>query len=612
MCGITGWVDWNRDLRGERTVVSAMTDSMACRGPDARGLWLSDTAAIGHRRLAIIDLSGGTQPMVTTLAAEGGRVVLTYSGELYNFRELRRLLQSHGHRFETRSDTEVVLRSYVQWGPSCVERFNGMFAFAIWDENEQELLLARDHLGIKPLYYHAYHGGLLFGSEPKAIIANPLYQPALDDVGLAELFAMFGSRTPGVTALRGLDEVRPGHIVRVGRTGVRQIRYWQLESAKHLDDPRTTAHTVREILADTVARQLVSEVPLCTLVSGGLDSSVIAALAARELANGRSSRSLSTFAVDFTGSEEDFVADANRPDLDAPYVRTLVGHIGSRHTDVVLGTPDLLEVQERATLARDLPCLGDLDASLYMLFAAIQGRSTVALSGESADEVFGGYAWFHDSAAVARAGFPWIMDDAGFGNVLAPDVKARVRPEEYVRDRYAEALAEVPRLAGETGQDRRMREVSYLALTRFLPVLLDRKDRMSMAVGLEVRVPYCDHRLVEYLWNVPWAVKCPDGVPKGLLRAAAADLLPPQLLHRRKSMYPAVPDPAYDATIRRLATQLVESDSAVGPLLDAERVRALADGSSRRPPWMQRLALAYLVQIDLWMRRYGVRVLVPA
>jgi asparagine synthase (glutamine-hydrolysing) len=610
MCGITGWVDWERDLRDERVALSAMTDSMACRGPDAQGMWLSHTAAIGHRRLAIIDLSGGAQPMAAALRAEAGRVVLTYSGELYNFRELRRLLQGRGHRFETRSDTEVVLRSYLQWGPSCVERFNGMFAFAIWDENEQELLLARDHLGIKPLYYHAYDGGLLFGSEPKAIIANPLYEPALDDGGLAELFAMFGSRTPGVTALRGLAEVRPGHVVRVGRTEVRQIRYWQLESVRHTDGPATTAHTVRDILADTVARQLVSDVPLCALVSGGLDSSAVAALAARELAASRSRRRLSTFAVDFTGSADDFVADANRPDLDAPYVRALVAHIGSRHTDVVLQTPDLLQVQEWATRARDLPCLGDLDGSLYMLFAAIQGRSTVALSGESADEVFGGYSWFHDPAAVARDGFPWIMDDIGFGNVLAPDVKARVRPAEYVRDRYADALAEVPRLDGETGQDRRMREVSYLALTRFLPVLLDRKDRMSMAVGLEVRVPYCDHRLVEYLWNVPWGMKCAGGVPKGLLREAVRDLLPPELVQRRKSMYPATPDQIYDATVRRLARRLVESDSAVGPLLDAERVRALADGTSRRPPWMQRLALAYLVQIDLWMRRYGVRVAV--
>jgi asparagine synthase (glutamine-hydrolysing) len=610
VCGITGWVDWERDLRDERTVAERMTDTMACRGPDARGLWLSHTAAIGHRRLAIIDLSGGTQPMAAALAAEGGRVVLTYSGEIYNFQELRRQLQSSGHRFDTRSDTEVVLRSYLQWGPSCVERFNGMFAFAIWDENEQELLLARDHLGIKPLYYHPYDGGLIFGSEPKAIIANPLFEPVLDDEGVAELFAMFGSRSPGVTALRGLQEVRPGHIVRVGRNGVRPIRYWQVQSSPHLDGPVTTAHTVREILADTVGRQLVSDVPLCALVSGGLDSSVVAALAARQLSGHRRAPTLSTFSVDFTGSVQDFVADANRPSLDAPYVRALVEHIGSRHTDVVLETPDLLAIQERATLARDLPCLGDLDGSLYMLFKAIQGRSTVALSGESADEVFGGYAWFHDPAAVGRDGFPWIMDDAGFGNVLRADVKARVRPEEYVRNRYAEALAEVPRLDGETGPDRRMREVSYLALTRFLPVLLDRKDRMSMAVGLEVRVPYCDHRLVEYLWNVPWALKCPDGVPKGLLRKAVDDLLPAELVHRPKSMFPVTPDPTYDATVRALAQQLVESDSAAGALLDATRVRALVDGSSRRPPWMQRLALAYLLQVDLWLRTYGVRVAV--
>jgi asparagine synthase (glutamine-hydrolysing) len=281
--------------------------------------------------------------------------------------------------------------------------------------------------------------------------------------------------------------------------------------------------------------------------------------------------------------------------------------VGTVHADIVLETPDLLDIQRRATSARDLPALGDLDASLYQLFAAIQGRSTVALSGESADEVFGGYAWFHDPAAIGRAGFPWSMDDTGFGNVLDPGLKARLQPEQYVRDRYAEALAEVPRLAGETGVAARMREVSYLALTRFLPVLLDRKDRMSMAVGLEVRVPFCDHRLVEYAWNLPWELKNLGGQSKGVLRAAVADLLPPSLVHRPKSMYPAVPDPGYDAAVRAQARALLKPGSLVGPLLDDERVTDLADGTSRRPPWMQRLALAYLVQIEHWMRTYRIR-----
>lgn len=609
MCGITGWVDFRRDLCEHRAELQAMTDTMACRGPDAQGVWLSPRAGVGHRRLAVIDLNGGAQPMTAVRPGSEHEVVLTFSGEVYNFRELRSELRGLGHRFTTRSDTEVVLRSYLEWGRACVARFVGMFAFAVWDAERGELLLARDRLGVKPLYFHDYPGGALFGSEPKALLANPLFDPALDDGGIAELFAMFGSHTPGHGVLRGLQEVRPGFTVLVDAGGAHHQRYWQLESHPHTDDEAATVRTVRDLLADTVTGQLVSDVPLCALVSGGIDSSAVAALATQALCLGEAGDGvkLHTFAVDFVGSAADFVADANRPERDAPHVRTLVEHLGTVHADIVLQTPDLLDIQRRATAARDLPALGDLDASLYQLFAAIQGRSTVALSGESADEVFGGYAWFHDPAAIGRAGFPWSMDDTGFGNVLDPAVKARLRPEQYVRDRYAEALAEVPRLPGETGAAARMREVSYLALTRFLPVLLDRKDRMSMALGLEVRVPFCDHRLVEYAWNLPWELKNLGGESKGVLRAAVADLLPPSLLHRPKSMYPAVPDPNYDTTVRAQARALLTSGSLVGPLLDAARVSDLADGASRRPPWLQRLALAYLVQIEHWMQTYRIR-----
>lgn len=607
MCGIAGWIDFSRDLRAAGDTARAMAGTLACRGPDAEGVWLSSRAVMVHRRLAVIDLEGGTQPMIARRAGDTEEVVLSYSGEVYNFRELRTDLINHGHRFTTRSDTEVVLRAYLQWGERCVERFTGMFAFAVWDGDRRELLLARDRLGVKPLYHHCGPDGVLFGSEPKALLAAPGFAAVLDGEGVVELFAMFGSRTPGHGLLRGLCEVRPATTMVIGEHGARERRYWQLTATQHLDDEVTTVSRVRALLADAVAGQLISDVPLCALVSGGIDSSAVAALGSGALTRLGAGK-LHTFAVDFAGSSTDFVADGNRPDRDAPYVRALVEHIGAQHTDVVLQTHDLLAVQRIATLARDQPSLGDLDASLYLLFQAIQGHSTVALSGESADEVFGGYAWFHDPTAVDRPGFPWSMDDVGFAGVLSRELTERLRPADYVRDRYAEALAEVPRLPGETGQEARLRELSYLGLTRFLPVLLDRKDRMSMAVGLEVRVPFCDHRLVEYAWNLPWRLKTLGGEPKGILRAAVADLLPPTIVHRPKTMYPTAPDPGYDAAVRAQAVGLLDPGSRVRPLLDPERVLALVDGTSRRPPWMQRLALSYLGQIEHWMRTYHVTI----
>jgi asparagine synthase (glutamine-hydrolysing) len=608
VCGIAGWVDWSRDLREQGPVVAAMTATMRNRGPDAGGVWLSQHAALGHRRLAVIDLTGGVQPMSAARPDAPDRTaVLTYSGELYNFTELRTELRSRGHAFTTASDTEVVLRAYLEWGTGCLARFNGIFAFAIWDEHERRLLLARDHLGVKPLYYARYRDGLVFGSEPKALLANPLVEAELDEEGLGLLFAMFGTHEPGRSPLRGIQEVRAGTAVVVTDTGVRESTYWQLSALPHTDDEQTTVDTVRQLLADTVRRQLVADVPLCALVSGGLDSSAITALAAGHTAS--TGTEVRTFTVDFERSAEDFVASDMRPDLDGPYARELVAHLGTRHTDVVLATPDLLRAQGAATRARDLPSLGDLDVSLHLLFAAIQGRSTVALSGESADEVFGGYHWFHDPAAVGRPMFPWAPPGTGFGDVLAPRLKRAVRPAEFLGDRYRAALAEVPTLDGESAAEHRHRVVSYLALTRFLPVLLDRKDRMSMAVGLEVRVPFCDHRLVQYVWNVPWALKCLDGVPKGLLRRAVADLLPASLVNRRKSAYPSAVDPGYDLTLRTAVRTLLKDGAPAAALVDPDRVMALVDGTSTKPAWQQRMALAYLLQIDYWLRTYRVRVL---
>src|SRR5882757_952251 len=294
MCGITGWVDFERDLTAERDTLEVMIRTMACRGPDASGLWVAPHAALGHRRLAVIDIAGGRQPMT---ADEGGEAVaaLTYSGEAYNYRELRAELAAAGQRFSTESDTEVVLRSYLAWGDAFVERLNGMFAFAIWDTRREELLLVRDRMGVKPLFYAPTPHGVLFGSEPKAILAHPAFEAAVDLDGFRELLAL--AKTPERSFYSGMAEVRPGQVVTVSRGGLRRRRYWQLEARPHTDDLPTTVATVRELLLDIVDRQLISDVPLCTLLSGGLDSSTVTALAADAM--GRAGEGpVRSFAVD--------------------------------------------------------------------------------------------------------------------------------------------------------------------------------------------------------------------------------------------------------------------------------------------------------------------------
>jgi len=620
VCGITGWVDWDADLTQRAGLVQAMTDTMECRGPDADGVWLSTRAALGHRRLAVIDPVGGAQPMVEAPPVDGhpgtsggatGSVVLTFSGEVYNFRELRAELAAAGHRFRTRSDTEVVLRAYLEWGAGCLRRFTGMFAFAVWDEDRQELLLARDPLGVKPLYYADTGHGVLFGSEPKAVLANPLFAREVDDEGLCELLVTPTLRTPGHGVFRGLREVRPGRVVCVGRAGVRESAYWTLESAPHTTGLDATARRVRELLEHIVAQQVVADVPLCALLSGGLDSSAVTALAARSLA-GHTDEKLATFSMDYRDSERTFVPDELRPTLDSPYALAVADHVGTRHIEVMLDTPDLMAEQMTTMAARDLPGMGDLDVSLYVLFREVRWHSTVALSGESADEVFGGYPWFHDDAALdTAAGFPWTHGRRdGRYDVFAPDLMRRLKLGDYVRDRYLEALREVPYLAGEQGRDRRLREAFYLSLTRFLPALLERKDRMSMAASLEVRVPFCDHRLVQYLWNVPWSIKNADGMEKGLLRRAVADLLPPTVVRRRKSAFPVARSPAYDAALRlRLRQVLADPDSPLRPMLDPVALGEVLAAPAPSGVWNGPCStawLSYLVELDTWLRGYRV------
>lgn len=621
MCGIAGWVSFDRDLRNEKATALAMTRTMVCRGPDDEGVWIDEHAALGHRRLSIIDLQNGHQPMLRD-EENATRQVLIYTGETYNFRELREQLAAAGRKFRTSSDTEVVLQAHAHWGGKderdVVERFNGMFAYALWDTEKQELTLVRDRLGIKPLYYLQTPDGVLFGSEPKAILANPLAERTVDLDGLRRLMGF--SANTGNSVFKGMQEVPPAHIVKINRQGITELRYWALDDHEHTDDLDTTIATVRELLEDTAQRQLIADVPLCTLLSGGLDSSALTALSAKQL-NATTGEGVRSFSVDFAGYEEEFKADEFRPTPDGPYIIDVAEHLKAQypkasHTNLVLNNEELMDPTARSAVltARDFPGMGDMDTSLYLLFKAVRQHSTVALSGESADEVFGGYKEFHDPVARDAGTFPWIAGIAAraFGGgtdgkgVMNPAFAEKLDLPGYVQSQYHQALAEVPRRAGETGLEARMREVSYLYLTKFLPILLDRKDRMSMAVGLEVRVPFCDHRLVQYVYGTPWAMKTFDGREKSLLRHATKDLLPQSVVERVKSPYPSTQDPEYNkALFYQVGEILDRGDSPVLDLMNAtalkEMVRTGGSGAMG-----ERYQAESTIQMDAWIRQYDI------
>lgn len=613
MCGISGWIDWEKDLSDQCASIEAMTGKLRHRGPDAQGFWLSPRAALGHRRLIVIDPEGGTQPMVIQ---EGGQIyALTYNGEIYNFRELRQELAGLGHKFRSQSDTEVLLRSYLEWGENCVRHLNGIFAFGIWDDKKQQLFLARDHLGVKPLFYAKRGSAILFGSEIKALLAHPLVKPELDTDGLAEVFNFFQLHTPGNGVFRDVKEVRPGHCHIFKRDGDHIIQYWLLRSAPHTDDLETTAEHIQALLQDTVRRQLIADVPVVTLLSGGLDSSGLTAMAANEFQ--REGKQLHTYSVDFKESSRYFVASAIHESLDAPWVKRVSDYVGTQHHTITLDTPELLENLLVPMHAHDHPAYGQIETSMYLLFKAMKQDATVALSGESADEVFGGYQWFASEDLLNSATFPWIVE---FGktevaheafSLLAPELLEIIQPGQYLAAKYREAVAEVPGLEGENVMAAKRREGFYLNLTRFLPILLDRKDRMSMAVGFEVRVPFCDYRLVEYVWNVPWEIKVVDNIEKGILRRSFAGILPDDVRNRRKSGYPTSQHPSYIKGVREALLQILnEPDAPVRPFINVPFIKGmLADEVPSLTHVFNVNPLERIIQINSWLKDYHVHVL---
>lgn len=616
MCGITGWLNWDGGLesRQSRKTLEKMIETLKLRGPDDSGSYIKPQVAFGHRRLSVVDPENGAQPMVKKCGQY--EYVITYNGELYNTLELRTELEGKGYRFTTNCDTEVLLVSYIEYGTECVNKLNGIFAFGIWDEAKERLFLARDRIGVKPLFYAVKDNQFLFGSEIKTLLANPLIEPKVDMEGLAEIFMVGPARTPGNGIFCDIEELKPGHCLLYTRYGKRTMQYWSLISKEHEDDFSVTVQKVRELLVDTAKRQMVADVKVCTFLSGGLDSSALTALAARFYKE-KNLGQLSTYSVDYIDNEKYFKASAFQPNADAPWVDRMVDAYQTDHHKILVDNIELAKSLPKAAIARDFPGMADVDTSLYLFSREIKKGATVALSGECADEVFGGYPWFYREDMIQADAFPWSPRPAMRLDWLSEQVKSSLDLVEYAQSRYQDAVNEVPKLAGESKLEARMREIFYLSLTRWMPTLLDRKDRMSMAFGLEVRVPYCDHRIVEYAWNVPWNMKNYQNREKGLLREALTGILPYEVLWRKKSPYPKTHHPEYLNIVRNWALDILKDHSSpLVQLINIEKISEIAktDLSASNIPWFGQLMggaqlFAYLIQVDTWLKQYKVQII---
>lgn len=585
-----------------------MLQTMQHRGPDDQGIYQHQRCTLLHTRLAIIDLDGGRQPMILDWAGE--RYVLSYNGELYNTEELRQELRSLGHSFLGHSDTEVVLHAYAQWQLECVKRFNGIFAFAVWEEKRERLFLARDRIGVKPLFYKEHGRGFLFASEIKTILAHPAVTAQLDREGAAQLLLLGPGRMPGSGVFRGIRELEPGCIAVYEQEKLKLCRYWKLEDKEHRDSFPETAEKVRFLVTDAIHRQMVSDVEIGTFLSGGLDSSIISAVCAGK--KQEKGETLQTFSVDYLNNHQYFQSNKFQPTADETYIRLMQKHIQSKHHWTVLTPHMLIETLEDATIARDLPGMADVDFSLLAFCREIRPYVKVALSGECADEIFGGYPWYRDPEVRDRAGFPWAQNTEIRADLLLPGICDNAR--DYVMDAYRQTCAESSILPGTSDLERRMKEMVNLNFRWFMQTLLDRKDRMSMYCGLEVRVPFCDYRIAEYLYSVPWEYKDYEGREKGLLRCAFEGILPEKVLHRKKSPYPKTLDPLYEQIVEQRLKQILEEKSS--PLMDILSEKGIQNclDSNSLWPWYGQLmrrpqTIAFILQLEFWLRHYHVELL---
>lgn len=610
MCGLCGWISNTTNQENNVAIINRMGEKLNNRGPDSSGLYIKNQIAMMHKRLIVIDFENGDQPMY--LEYKGETYVITYNGELYNTEELRKELHALGHSFRGHSDTEVLLHSYAEWDSACLNKLNGIFAFAIWKEKEEKLFLARDRIGVKPLFYHIYRDGLIFASEVKSILVNPNVKTAIDQYGLKQIFLLGPGKINGSGVIKDIAELMPGEFLEYKKHKLKLKTYWNLKAVPHNDNLEQTIEYTRYLVKDSIIRQLVSDVPIACFLSGGLDSSIISKVAADYYK--KDGRQMITYSVDYQDNDLFFIKNSYQPDMDSRYVKIMTDYIDSKHTDIILDNMELAYALDDATDARELPGMGDIDSSLLLFCRKIKPFNKVCISGECADEIFGGYPWYHDEELLNRSTFPWSYSLELRKKIINQNL-LKGNLDEFVKAEYDKTVNETDYLESDSKTDKRIREMFQLNMKWFMQTLLIRSDRMACYTGLEVRVPYCDHRLVEYAYNMPWHYKSLYGREKGILREAFKDLLPYEIVNRKKSPYPKTFNPQYMEYVRKQVKLILEDKSnPVNELINTVFVEELLIGkNSLQEPWYGQLmrlpqVFSYIMQLDHFLREYKVQI----
>ena len=471
--------------------------------------------------------------------------------------------------------------------------------------------MARDHFGVKPLYYTVLDGNLIFANNIQTILEHPGIETKIDSTGMCELLGLGPAHTPGTTIFKNINEIRPAHFAVYTSGGLYIERYWELESKPHTDNFDDTCKKIKFLIEDSIKRQFLCNKPACTLLSGGLDSSIITAYAAN-LAQKYNLPTLNTYSVDYIDNDKNFVKNDFQPNTDKYYIDIMVNKYKTNHHTIYIDTPELADSLKDAVYAREFPGMADVDSSLYLFCKEISKDFNIALSGECADEVFGGYPWFFREEMLNSNTFPWSNAFNERQNLLNPEISAKLNLKEYVDNRYNESINEINLLETDSYETAQKRKIFYLNFNWFMQTLIDRSERMGSVNNLDIRTPFSDYRLVEYLWNIPWETKSMGNREKGLLRYIMKDILPEEIIERKKSPYPKTYNPNYLEKVKSMLTEITaNNNSPIRNILNMEYINEILEtnGTNFTKPWFGQLMtgpqfMAYLCQINMWLEKY--------
>ena len=611
MCGICGYVD-NERITNDNVIFN-MTKRLTAGGLATTGTYVKSNVALGHTRLNIRDLKYGNQP--TTRIIDGNSYTIVYNGELYNYDEVKEDLIDKGYEFLTTSDSEAVLLAFIQYGPESVKLLNGIFAYTIYDDSKETLFLARDKLGIKPLFY-SNDKLFVFASEIKVLLKHPEVKPKIGKDEICEIFGLGPAHSPGKTFFKGIYEILPGHYGIYNNYILKTHKYWDLETKEITDTVDESITKIKELITDSLKRQLISDVPVCSMLSGGLDSSVLAYLASKEI------KDLATFSIDFEGNETNFAGTDYQPTRDSDFVVIMKDLLKTRHTNLYFSTDDIFNNLKDAMIARDMPGMADVDSSMLVFCKKIKACGyKVAISGECSDEIFGGYPWYYKEHLINSENFPWSRSIDTRKNIINKNLVSPEYLENYINNAFQTTSNNVV-YNSINEKENTFRKTCYNTIKWFMNTLVERTDRMSMLSGLEVRVPFADYRIFEYVYNVSTKYKLglvdnnDTPIEKYLLRKAFENELPHDVVYRKKSPFPKTYDPKYTKMLENSIKEIINKSTS--PILEIINVKYLYEildtrGENLKENWFGQLmtypqTLAYLVQINMWLEEYNIEV----